>query len=230
MRKSLKRTGTVSPFGLNQKTFENEDDQDQRRVNWNDPVEIKRRESNPKNSGSIDPGILDIEKKDLSIATRMHNTHISDLTPVEVFGKKSCPVCVDVKVDIINGCACTQPVFEESIVTNFEPKKVINVVDECDPRLKKPNRNTATKPSIGKGGNTKESSPHKTNKGWKPEAAVVQKLNVGSKEAHWGDPVLQKKLSETGSLKVRKNTIAKISKLEERKETGKSVAQMKGKI
>ncbi|MDQ5962031.1 MAG: hypothetical protein QG669_424 [Patescibacteria group bacterium] len=219
---------SLGHIGLNYLSPEVE--QDINRIEWNDLRAKKMRESKVKNIGEIDPGILDIEKKDLSIATRMHNTHISDLTPVEVFGKKSCPVCVDVKVDIINGCACTQPVFEESIVTNFEPKKVINVVDECDPRLKKPNRNTATKPSIGKGGNTKESSPHKTNKGWKPEAAVVQKLNVGSKEAHSGDPVHHKKLSETGSLKDRKNTIAKISKLVERKETRKSTGQLKGKL
>jgi hypothetical protein len=103
MRKSLKLAGTVSPFGLNQKISDNEDDQ--RRVSWNDPVEIKRRESNPKNSGSIDPLILDIEEKPL-LAIRVGIIPVSIETPVDVFGKNPCPECQKVKRIESDGCQC----------------------------------------------------------------------------------------------------------------------------
>lgn len=91
-----------------------EAEQDLNLIRWNDPSVKRRRESKVKNIGEIDPVISDIETKDLSIANRMHNAHISDLTPMEVFGKKSCPQCKKVKVKMVNGCACVEPVFPKS--------------------------------------------------------------------------------------------------------------------
>lgn len=106
------RNNSLGHIGLNHLPIEVE--QDSTIVGWNDPSVKKQRESNPKHISEIDPVILDIEKKDISIATRVHNAHISDLTPMEVFGKKSCPQCKKVKVKMVNGCACVEPVFPKS--------------------------------------------------------------------------------------------------------------------
>ena len=206
--------------GLNHVTFNAEEDS--RLVEWNDRRNKERREKNEKNLPFHDPLIAEFEEKRILDSVVAHQKE----TPVDLFGEP-CPECKAVKVDFaVPGCACVSPILDQKKVSSNE----IQINHESATRKQNRIKTCTEKKNIGKGGFDNQTSPHLTGKGWKPEAAVVQKLNVGSKEAHWGDPVLQNKLSETGSLKVRKNTIAKISKLEERKETRKSVAQMKGKI
>ena len=207
--------------GLNHVTFNAEEDS--RLVEWNDRRNKERREKNEKNLPFYDPLIAEFEEK--RILDSVVFTHQKE-APVDLFGEP-CPECKAVKVDFaVPGCACVSPILDQKKVSSNE----IQINHESATRKQNRIKTCTEKKNIGRGCFDNQTSPHLTGKGWKPEAAVVQKLNVGSKEAHWGDPVLQKKLSETGSLKVRKNTIAKISKLEERKETRKSVAQMKGKI
>ena len=177
--------------------------------------------------------ISEFEEKDIMAIQRNDLSVLQKETPIEVFGIK-CPECMDVKVDVINGCACVTPIFDKFVVKSIEPKiepkKVILVVDESDSRLKNPNRNTTTKPNIGKGGFTKESSPHKTEKGWKMPAPVAQKVfGVGCTESRISDSEIQKKISEKG-VKVRKNTIAKIQALETRKRNRLEVGRIKGKV
>jgi hypothetical protein len=206
--------------GLNHVTFNTEEDS--RLVDWNDRRNKERREKNEKNLPFYDPLIAEFEEKRILDSVVAHQKE----TPVDLFGEP-CPECKAVRVDIVvPGCACVSPVLDQKKVSSNE----IQINHEGATRKQNRIKACPEKKNIGKGGYDNQTSPHLTNKGWKPAAAVVQKLNVGTKEAHWGDPLLQKKLSDTGSLKVRKNTIAKVSKLEERKETRKTIGQLKGKI
>lgn len=214
----------VNPIGINLTTFESEEDK--RLVDWNNPVEVERRKSKIANIGSFDPIIPEIEEKPI-LAIR-----IGIQEPEHQFGIP-CPECKAVNVIVGDGCAHCEPVLDVQPDKSVGVKKKRSLIDEIEiigVTTKKNRARTKTDPRIGKGGYAKTTSPHLTGNGWKPAAAPMQKRFLGSNEAHWDNSDLQKKIENTGFQKIRKNTIAKVSKLEKRKQARKGVAKIKGKL
>ncbi len=161
---------------------------------------------------------------------------LDDKNAPEGQSDQHCAECKSVVVIKSNGCAHCIAVTEETtdgaeFLANTE-EVVIEDDSETEIPTRKLNRaNTKTvNPRIGNGGYTRATSPHLTQKGWKPSAPVVQEKVVGSLEVHWNDPVLQKKIKNTGFKRIRKNTRMKVSTLEARKSERIGVARLKGKL
>lgn len=214
----------LGPDGLNVSQPPLEIEQEERFFSWNDPRNRKKREKSDKHIRYDDPMLEQIEEK-VILKPRAEMVVLEDSygTP--------CPECHTVVVVSVDGCAHCKPSFESDSTTTSCSVSVNDVAHMIDGQTRKINRaRTVTNPRIGNGGFTRLTSPHMNNRGWKPSAAIVQKMTIGSREAHWGDPSLQKKIEQGGFGKIRKNTIAKICKLEARKEEKKSIAKFKGKL
>lgn len=178
----------------------------------------------------VDEGIERFEEKEI-LQPRVQT---EKGVPEEEFGQP-CPECNSVLVIGSDGCAhcipLTDQVVEAAPLSVENVSEVVEIADFAENQTRKKNRERTTKiPNIGKNGHTGHTSPHKTGIGWKPAMPIVQKvMKVGSREAHINDPVLQKKVAKIGAKKSRKNTIAKISKLEQRKKEREGIAKIKGK-